>query len=402
MCKMSESVSSIPHVSNLSSILKTGDWCSPSLQQYACASGTKLTSRQLSSILTCYITGPTALLDQEAFLLLFQQVNSEVLQTALNEISVQVRSDQIASATKAFMLNAAWEVVKSDPKVANAGFLASWFQETLHAYLPSIGTSILDCMAQLPVTCDGLATVVQALDTAYSEMDNSTRQLVADWIRRFLTTHVCEKKSATEWLLTNWKSFQSYASYSDLTSCWSSFDGFTALEVLTASQLAQLTVLSNVLSNSSLAAAITQVLSTNNVLYLEDYLTELSTLTLTPPLDHHAMYSMLETILTKVRENFPDLCSPSLKDLFQVKLKRMLAVTDANILRLFPTKIGCTDFQDIYKGLNSVHHELDPNTQRAVYQARMDFLNGQAAKEDTPSFFKAQLWLLHHFYLTFL
>lgn len=71
----------------------------------------------------------------------------------------QVRSDQIASATKAFMLNAAWEVVKSDPKVANAGFLASWFQETLHAYLPSIGTSILDCMAQLPVTCDGLATV---------------------------------------------------------------------------------------------------------------------------------------------------------------------------------------------------------------------------------------------------
>lgn len=30
---------------------------------------------------------------------------------------------------------------------------------------------------------------VQALDTAYSEMDNSTRQLVADWIKRFLTIH---------------------------------------------------------------------------------------------------------------------------------------------------------------------------------------------------------------------
>lgn len=28
-----------------------------------------------------------------------------------------------------------------------------------------------------------------------------------------------------------------------------------------------------------------------------------------------------------------------------------------------------------------MHHELDPNTQRAVYQARMDFLNRQAAKE---------------------
>lgn len=101
------------------------------------------------------------------------------------------------------------------------------------------------------------------------------------------------------------------------------------------------------LSNSSLAAAITQVLSTNNLLYLEDYLTELSRSSLAPPLDHHATYSMLETILTKVRDNFPDLCSPSLKDLFQVKLKRMLAVTDANVLRLFPTQIGCTDFRDM-------------------------------------------------------
>lgn len=36
---------------------------------------------------------------------------------------------------------------------------------------------------------------------------------------------VCEKKSAKGWLLTNWKSFRSYASYNDLTSCWSSFDG---------------------------------------------------------------------------------------------------------------------------------------------------------------------------------
>lgn len=57
---------------------------------FCLSQGTKLTSSQLFSILSCYITDPAALLDQGAFLLLFQQVDSKVLQAALNEISVQV------------------------------------------------------------------------------------------------------------------------------------------------------------------------------------------------------------------------------------------------------------------------------------------------------------------------
>ncbi|KAG6927455.1 hypothetical protein G0U57_009826, partial [Chelydra serpentina] len=322
--------------------------------------GSNLTSSQLSSLLQCYITDPAAQLDQGAFLLLFQQVSRDVLQTALNEISVQILNDQITPASKAFLLNAAWEVLKADPRVQNAGFLASWFQETLHAYLTVIDVNLLDCMTQLPITCDGLATVVQALDSVYSRMDNSTRQRVANWIGRFLTKNVCQKSSAKEWILSNWKSFRNYASYNEFTTSWSGFDGFAALDVLTASQLAQLTAIRNVFSNSSTAAGIIHVLSTSDVLYLEGYLTELSTLTLSPPLDREVMYSVLKTVLKKVNESFPDLCSPSLKDLFQVKLKMLLPVTDANILSLFPTKIGCTDFQDIVYADYSDLIRLDP------------------------------------------
>ncbi|CAM4518559.1 unnamed protein product [Lepidochelys kempii] len=162
-------------------------------------------------------------------------------------------------------------------------------------------------------------------------------------------------------------------------------------------------VIHNVFSNSSMAAGTVHVLSTSDVLYLDGYLTELSTLTLTPPLDHKVMYSVLETILKKVNESFPDLCSSSLKDLFQVKLKMLLHVTDANILSLFPTKIGCADFQDIYEGLNSVHSKLDPDMQKAVYQARLNFLNGQVAKEGVACTFTADNsrdWLQENFGLS--
>ncbi|XP_075755932.1 uncharacterized protein LOC102455891 isoform X2 [Pelodiscus sinensis] len=231
-------------------------------------------------------------------------------------------------------------------------------------------------------------------------MDTSTRQVVADWIGRFLSAHVCQKSSAKEWILSNWKNFRNYASYNAFTTSWSGFDGFAALDVLTASQLAQLTATHNVFSNSSMAASITHVLSTSDVRYLEGYLDELSTLTLTPPFDHQVMYSVLETVLKKVNESFPDLCSPSLKDLFQVKLKMLLPVADANILSLIPTKIGCTDFQEIYKGLDSVHSTLDPDTQKAVYHARLNFLNGQVAKEGvacTVTSVNSRNWLQENF-----
>ncbi|KAJ6634244.1 hypothetical protein lerEdw1_014101 [Lerista edwardsae] len=304
---------------------------------------------------------------------------------------------------RAFLLNAAWEKLRADPQVQSTGYLASWFQESLHPYLTAINAGILDCATQLPITCDGFMTIVQALDSAYPRMDNSTRQLVANWIGRFLTIHQCQESSAKEWIQSNWKSFLNYAAYSDLTKAWSGFDGFSALEVLTASQLAQLTVAHGVLSNATLTGAVAEALRGQDVRHTGDFLSEFSLLPLEGPLEPKALYALLETVLRKVDESFPDLCSPSLKDLFQVKLQRLLPVADAHILELFPTKIGCADFQDIYKGINLVHHELSPATQRAVYDHRLSFLEGQLAKEGAACTFatsSSREWLQENFGLS--
>ncbi|KAG8146492.1 hypothetical protein E2320_012817, partial [Naja naja] len=258
----------------------------------------------------CSLRDPATQPDQEAFLLLFEGIKLSTLQAALNQMSMEISRDQMLPTFKRFLLNAAWEKIKTDPLVSNAGFLSSWFQETMHSYL------------------------TDALDSVYPDMDNSTRQS-------------CQKRSPKEWIQSNWKSFQNHASYNDFTNIWSGFDGFATLDVLTASQLAQLTVLHKVLSNLTLMEPVAKALSNRDVIYMEGFLDELSRSPLDLLLDHKAASLALETILTKINHSFPDLCSPSLKDLFQIKLVRLLPFVNTKIMMLFPTQIGCVDFHDI-------------------------------------------------------
>ncbi|XP_039225848.1 uncharacterized protein LOC120320305 isoform X2 [Crotalus tigris] len=379
------------------------DLCHFSMPQYACGFVEKvsnLTSKKLVSILMCSLRDPATQPDQEAFLLLFERVKLSTLQDALNQISMEISRDQMLPSFKRFLLNAVWEKIKTDPLVWSAGFLSSWFQETMHSYLTDVNTNILDCMTQIPISCDGFRTIVQALDSVYLDMDNSTRQLVASWIGRFLTVFRCQKRSHKEWIQNNWKSFQNYASYNDFTKIWSGFDGFAALDVLTASQLSQLIVTHEVLANFTLMEPVAKALSTQDVLYIDGFLDELSRSPLDLLLDHKAASLALETILTKINHSFPDHCSPSLKDLFQIKLVRLLPFLDTKMMMLFPTQIGCVDFHDIYKGLNSVYYKLNPMTQLAVFHNRLNFLEGQLAKEGVACTFTASNsrdWLHENF-----
>ncbi|XP_054848720.1 uncharacterized protein LOC129338472 [Eublepharis macularius] len=244
-------------------------------------------------------------------------------------------------------------------------------------------------------------------------MDNGTKQMVAHWIGRFLAIHRCQKSSPQEWIQNNWKRFLHFTSYSDLLNSWGASNGSaflteaegSALEYMTPSQVAEITVALGVLSNISLTKVVAQALASKDVHFAEDFLSKLAPLLPQPPPVHNkaSLHLMLESILQKVGQSFPDLCSPSLKDLFQRKLRVFLPAADEKILKLFPTRIGCTDFHDIYKGINSVYHELDPVTQKAVYKSRMDFLERQLAKEGVACTFStsnSKEWLQENFGLS--
>ncbi|XP_068921659.1 uncharacterized protein [Petaurus breviceps papuanus] len=369
------------------------------LPQFACAESTNLTSSQLAAILSCHITGPAVALDQNAFLLLFHQVSVETLRLALNHVSVQIDSAQIPTDTKQLILTAAWDVAKTDPQARNAGFLASWFGETLHAYLPTIDLGILECLSQLPIQCDGLAAVVQALDSVYSNMDSSRQWAVASWIKRFLTTFECPKSSSQEWVIVNWRSFRNHVSYAELVGTWRAFDGADALSALTGLQLAEFTTSQDALANATLAPHLLQLLNQSNIHFTEAFLEALPG----PLQNTPECRALLETLLHKLAHSLPDLCSPTLKRWFQELLPGLLPAFDVELLKLLPTQVGCTDFQAMYKGLDLVHAVLAPSTQEAVFQARRSYLRQQASKEGSACTFSAansRIWLQDNFGLS--
>ncbi|XP_074053198.1 uncharacterized protein LOC141495590 isoform X2 [Macrotis lagotis] len=369
------------------------------LAQFACAKSNNLTSNQLAAILSCHITGPALTLDQNVFLLLFHQVSVETLRLALNHISVQIDSAQIPTDTKQFILTAAWDVAKTDPQARNAGFLASWFGETLHAYLPTIDLGILECLSQLPIQCDGLAAIVQALDSVYSRMDSSRQWAVASWIKRFLTTFECPKSSSQEWIIVNWRSFRNQVSYAELVGTWRAFDGADALSALTGPQLAEFTTSQDVLANATLAPQLLQLLNHSDIRFTEAFLEALPR----TPRNISESKALLETLLHKLANNLPDLCSPTLKRWFQELLIGLLPAFDMELLKLLPTQVGCTDFQAMYKGLDLVYAELSPPTQQAMFQARRNYLRQQTSKEGSACTFSAansSIWLQDNFGLS--
>ncbi|XP_072457279.1 uncharacterized protein [Notamacropus eugenii] len=369
------------------------------LPQFACAKSINLTSSQLAAILSCHITGPAVALDQNAFLLLFHQVSVETLHLALNHISVQIDSAQIPTDTKQLILTAAWDVAKTDPQARNAGFLASWFGETLHAYLPTIDLGILECLSQLPIQCDGLAAIVQALDSVYPSMDSSRQWAVASWIKRFLTTFECPKSSSQEWVIINWRNFRNHVSYAELVGTWQAFDGADALSTLTASQLAAFTTSQDALANATLAPQLLQFLNHSDIRFTEAFLEALP-----GPLQNFSeSQALLETLLRKLTRSLPDLCSPTLKRWFQELLTGLLPALDVGLLKLLPTQVGCIDFQAMYKGLDLVHAVLAPPIQEAVFQARRNYLRQQASKEGSACTFSAassRVWLQNNFGLS--
>ncbi|XP_048351590.1 uncharacterized protein LOC125432197 [Sphaerodactylus townsendi] len=391
---------------NLNSTLEDSEICNFTLPQYACGLVSNLTSSQLSTILRCHTTDAKAQLDQESFLRLFGLVDQGTLQSALSEITSKIPQDLIPETSKAFMLNAVWEKLKTDPRVQNAGFLSAWLQELLYPYLTGISTNVLDCLTQLPITCDGFAVVIQALDSRSLEMDNSTRQTVVSWIGRFLAKHACQKSTPQEWILNNWRRFLRFVSYGDLLKAWGASDGSAflteaeggALEYMTPSQVAEMTATAGVLSNVNLTRVVTRVLLGKDARYLEAFLGQLVAFPLNP--EREASRLMLETVLRKVNQSFPDLCSPSLKDLFQMKLKAFLPDMDAEMLELIPTQIGCADFQDIYEGISHVDSELDLDTKKALFKSRLAFLTRQLEKEGTACTFavsNSKEWLQKNF-----
>ncbi|XP_069503380.1 uncharacterized protein [Ambystoma mexicanum] len=358
--------------------------CEHSIKDYACAS-VLLTSSMLASVLECSIADPSSTATLGDFVVLIERHNINTLRDALDALNKQVPGGNITEHGKELLLKAVWNKIKNEPLLMTTGFLASWFQERLHYFLPAINGNILACLSSLNLTCGGLESMVQALDIVYYDLTNDTMAMIINWISNTLSSlDGCPTASMMGWITSYWKTFSNDTSYATYMHAWSGFNALAALDVLQPRQLAEYAVASGALLNESSSTAITATLSANDAEYIFTFLDQLQSQTPLPNFDSQVLRNLLNLTLSKVSASFPNVCVTTMKQLFQVHMKFLLVVIDSSTLNLIPRDIGCSDFQDIGKALDDAYNHFDNDQKMAVLNFRRGFLANATLKDGGP------------------
>ncbi|KAM8960372.1 uncharacterized protein RCH25_036064 [Pelodytes ibericus] len=376
---------SVIGASDLNSLLANGlsndTVCSYSILQYACAEVSLASASTIASILKCYITNPDAVMTQGATSLLISKISQDTLKSALDLINGEISISSITPNAQKTVLNAVWENLSSNSSALSPGFLASWFQERLYPWIPGMNTGILNCLLSLPLTCDGYQAVIESLDVGYAKFDDRTIQLIASWITRTLQVHSCKKATASDSIVTYYRRFKSNVNFSDFVTAFPTLDLSTALPVFSAFQVAQYTIETDAFSSVSKASAVIELIEKSDLLYTVAFLDGFSQVSLpTASYDHDVLYTLLATTLVTLQNEEESICKPRLKDLFQSKLQFLLTSINETVIALFPANMDCTDFQDIFGGVDKVYGQLSEENQRAVFDFRFNYLKNEAQK----------------------
>ncbi|XP_053328001.1 uncharacterized protein LOC128502266 [Spea bombifrons] len=379
-----QSCSSLPGIIDLNRILKTDNnlnACAYSLLQYACADVEAVKPETIVSILKCYITNPDAVITQDALSLFISKIPLDTLKVVLNEIGAQVQASNITPSAKGYVLNAVWESLRSSSSQLAPGFLASWFQERLYPFLPAINVDILDCMTQLPLTCDGFEAVVEALDMVYVNFDNHTRQEIGNWISRFIRANSCRKSSVSEWITTYFRRFKNDVNYVVYQTAWHDIDLSSALDVATSFQVADYVIGSNAFSSVQSSSAIIEFLNKKDIFYIVDFLDSFSQLSGSSSASYQqdVLFSLLQITLFKLNKTDELECKPWLDEIFQVKIKFLLRAINESALQLIPN-VDCNDFHNIFGGVDLVYDDLSAESRLAVFKFKQEFLKKEVLK----------------------
>ncbi|XP_068100265.1 uncharacterized protein [Hyperolius riggenbachi] len=367
-------------IEDLNVLLRSGNtfsYCDHSLQEYGCASAVKDASVEtLTSILSCFLTGPSTTTTNEGFASFFAQFPIDKLSALFNAINNQFASSSITPLNKEYILTAAVEALIKDPVNLLPGTLATWFQEKLYLVIPAINSNILGCLATTSITCDGLAAIVSALDLQFSVFNNDTKVYIGMWITKFIGSHSCGAGAAdvAQVITKYYKSFSVVVGIEDYKIAFGTEVVTTVLPSLSSEQMLQYVQTNNVFTSYESSTAVLNILENQDFNYNYAILSSLSD----DGYDNDVLFTMLSNILVKLNSISDPTCKPKVNVIFS-KLDYLFKAVNETILELYQPQ-DCSDFQAFYNAVDSANDNLSEDVRKAVYQGRLKFLNAEAQR----------------------
>ncbi|XP_056622064.1 uncharacterized protein LOC130435436 [Triplophysa dalaica] len=370
-----------------------GDPCALPIPKYACSSAMTLSSADLATLLSCELVGSKHY-PVEMWKLFFKKskgVLGDALSTNSNKTFAITQS-----ATHA--LDAIGEVMVYDFDVAqlsDADFVDGWFTEKLRPLLPAISGDLLSCLSSKNFTCDTYQVVVDALGAQSLLMGVELRKAVVNkFIVPFLSRGdladagcLSQTASSADWLEQNFGKFSKYATLEDLRTLNGNFSSFGSLDLLTPTQVAELTRSSGALNNTDQINAVFDRLEVGHAFQnVDEFLT---TLAAAPEVSSAIPTAVRDVMMNRtygiVRPLFQEFVTEDWVVWFTLKLTPILSSFTADMLVTVTADINCTNYRVIVKGLGMVLSEMTALRIHEITQVLVEYLKDFATQFNTPA-----------------
>ncbi|XP_056605313.1 uncharacterized protein LOC130421458 [Triplophysa dalaica] len=257
----------------------------------------------------------------------------------------------------------------------------SWFTVKLVPFLPSLTKEMLE-RATLSVNCTGYHVIVDGLNRAFDQMTLLRKQeitlVLVDYLKqRHGSGSTCgsDTSSLSTWLDVNFDQFSDYVAFEDLRVLNTEFSNIEALDSLSPSQAAQLTVSSGALNNADVMNMVFDLLEDGNAFQnIDDFLTGLAHISQALEINAMVRDVMMNRTFAIISLRFSNFWRKDWVSWFTVKLVPLLPSLTAEMLQKVTLSVDCTGYHVIVKVLSSVFDQMTLQRKQEITMVLVDYL----------------------------
>ncbi|XP_028270741.1 uncharacterized protein mslnb isoform X1 [Parambassis ranga] len=362
----------------------SGRFCDFALEEFACASLSALTAKDLAVMLTCnrpsntsgsrpvwkLILSKASHVLNEALDLLASMTldsNNNALSVVLDSIR-EIRLDTISMASI------------NDPAV-----IMLWFNR-LQPFLPAVSPDFLSCLTTKGLNCSTYQHIVQILSRLQPNMTLATQMSVyTHFIKVYLTRNntadpACSLHSnnSGQWLQANLGGFSVLVSLNEIHMLYSNFSAMEALPQLTVRQLAELSSTPGQLTTPDQVTMVMNYVPNEQLAYFYDNFSPAI-------IGHESTFPpLVRSAMLQVVFNRANLADPSVSDTVVLqwlgdRLRPLLVnLSPLHVAPFFRILSGrnCSTEQQGVENLNLVISTLSGDTQTGIYNHILQTLKG--------------------------
>ncbi|XP_058624960.1 uncharacterized protein LOC131536213 [Onychostoma macrolepis] len=266
----------------------------------------------------------------------------------------------------------------------------SWFTVKLNPLLPSLTAEMLQT-ATLNTVCNEYHVIVGALSNVFEQMTLLRQQELAQVLLGYLkqrhasgSTCGSDTSSLSAWLEESFGKFSIYVDYKDLREINTGFDSFEALDILSTSQVAQLTLESGALNSAALINMVFERLEHGNSFQnIEEFFVTLTQTSQDLDINPVVRDIMMNRTFTIISLHFADFVTDDWVSWFTVKLNPLLPSLTAEMLQTATLNTVCNEYHVIVGALSNVFEQMTLLRQQELAQVLLGYLKQRHASGST-------------------